>query len=185
MPEPKIIAVAGATGAQGGGVVRAILHDRAGGFTARALTRDPSSDKAKALKDLGAEVVQADLHEPESVRRAFESAYGAYCVTFFWAHFSPDKEFSEARNLANAARDAGLQHVVWSTLEDTRKFIPLDDKRMPTLLGKYKVPHFDVKADADALFRDSGVSTTYLLPSYYWENLLGPGQGPQADAEGT
>lgn len=184
MQEKKIIAVAGATGAQGGGVVRAILNDPNGGFTPRAITRDPDSDKAKALADAGAEVVQADLHDEASVRRAFEGAYAAYCVTFFWAHFSAEKEFEEAKNLAKAARDSKLHHVIWSTLEDTRKSIPLDDDRMPTITDLYKVPHFDVKADADVLFAASRVPTTYLLASFYWENLLAPGSGPQPDANG-
>ncbi len=184
MTAKKIIAVAGATGAQGGGVVRAILHDRDGQYSARALTRDPNSDKARKLADLGAEVVKADLHDPESVRKAYEGAYGAYCVTFFWNHFSPETEFKEASNMANAARDAGLEHVVWSTLEDTRRWIPLDDTRMPTLMGKYKVPHFDAKAEADSVFRESGVPTTYLLASFYWENFIYGGSGPKKDQNG-
>jgi len=180
----KIIAVAGATGAQGGGVVRAILGDKNGGFAARALTRDPNSDKAKALADLGAEVVQADLHDPASVRRAFDGAYGAYCVTFFWNHMSPDTELAEARSMAEAAKAAKLQHVIWSTLEDTRKSVPLSDSRMPTLMGKYKVPHFDVKGEADALFEASGVPVTYLITSFYWENFIYFGMGPKKGADG-
>ena len=180
----KIIAVAGATGAQGGGLVRAILADKSGGFTARALTRDPKSDKAKALADLGAEVVQADLHDPASVRRAFDGAYGAYCVTFFWAHMSPDTELQEARSMAEAAKAARLQHVIWSTLEDTRKSVPLSDNRMPTLMGKYKVPHFDVKGEADALFEASGVPVTYLVTSFYWENFIYFGMNPKKGSDG-
>jgi uncharacterized protein YbjT (DUF2867 family) len=94
MAEKRIIAVVGATGAQGGGLVRAILSDPRGGFSARALTRDVNSEKAKALAKLGAEVVAADVDDVESLKRAFEGAYGAYCVTFFWAHFSPEKELA-------------------------------------------------------------------------------------------
>ncbi|MGK2936041.1 MAG: NmrA/HSCARG family protein [Gemmatimonadaceae bacterium] len=184
MKESKIIAIAGATGAQGGGVVRAILADRNGGFIARALTRDPNSDKAIALADLGAEVVQADLHDPASVRRAFDGAHGAYCVTFFWAHMSPDTELAEARSMAEAAKGAGLQHVIWSTLEDTRKSVPLSDNRMPTLMGKYKVPHFDVKGEADALFEASGVPVTYLIASFYWENFIYFGMNPKKGPDG-
>ncbi|MCR4341619.1 MAG: NmrA/HSCARG family protein [Gemmatimonadaceae bacterium] len=180
----KIIAVAGATGAQGGGLVRAILADKSGGFAARALTRDPGSDKAKALADLGADVVQADLHDPASVRRAFEGAYGAYCVTFFWAHMSTETELAEARSMAEAAKSARLQHVICSTLEDTRKFVPLSDNRMPTLMGRYKVPHFDVKGEADALFAASGVPVTYLVTSFYWENFIYFGMNPKKGADG-
>ena len=127
MSETKIIAVVGATGAQGGGLVRAIQADPNGGFRARALTRSVDSDKAKALADLGAEVVAADVDDLESIKQAFEGAYGAYCVTFFWEHFSPDKEMAQAQSMAQAAKDAGLQHLIWSTLEDTRLWIELDD----------------------------------------------------------
>jgi uncharacterized protein YbjT (DUF2867 family) len=184
MPEKKIIAVVGATGAQGGGVVRAIMRDQSGPFTARALTRDVNSDKARALAALGAEVVQADIDDPASIKRAFTGAYGAYCVTFFWSHFSGERETTEGRAMARAAKDAGVQHAIWSTFEDTRKFIPLTDPRMPTLQGKYKVAHFDGKADADAAFTELGVPTTFLLTSFYWENMINFGSGPAKGPDG-
>jgi uncharacterized protein YbjT (DUF2867 family) len=184
MPEKKIIAVVGATGAQGGGVVRAIMRDTSGPFTARALTRDVSSDKARALAALGAEVVQADIDDPASIKRAFTGAYGAYCVTFFWSHLSGERETTEGRAMARAAKDAGVQHAIWSTFEDTRKFIPLSDTRMPTLQGKYKVAHFDAKADANAAFTELGVPTTFLLTSFYWENLISFGSGPAKGPDG-
>jgi uncharacterized protein YbjT (DUF2867 family) len=184
MPEKKIIAVAGATGSQGGGLVRAILKDKSSGFVPRALTRDPDSDKAKELAAMGAEVVQADLHDPATVERAFAGAYGAFCVTFFWNHMSVETELAEARNMAAAAKKAGLQHVIWSTLEDTRKWVPLTDDRMPTLNGKYKVPHFDGKGEADAAFAESGVPTTYLLTAFYWDNFIGFGMGPKKGDDG-
>jgi uncharacterized protein YbjT (DUF2867 family) len=184
MASRKIIAVVGATGAQGGGLARSILADAGGEFAVRAITRDPQSDKARALAEAGAEVVAADLADVDSVRQAFEGAHGAYCVTFFWNHMSPDREREEARALATAARDARLQHVVWSTLEDTREWVPLSDPRMPTLQGRYKVPHFDVKGEADEFFRDSGVPTTFLLTSFYWDNLIHFGMGPKAGPDG-
>ena len=152
MADKKIIAVVGATGQQGSGLVKAILADPSGGFAARAITRDPNSDKAKELARLGAEVVAGDVDDEASLTRAFAGAYGAYCVTFFWAHFSPEKEKAQAAAMARAAKAAGVKHVIWSTLEDTRKWIPLSDNRMPTLMGKYKVPHFDAKGEADAAF---------------------------------
>jgi uncharacterized protein YbjT (DUF2867 family) len=185
MPEKKIIAVVGATGAQGGGLVRAIMRDKAGPFTARALTRDVNSDKARALAGLGAEVVAADVDDLESLKRAFAGAHGAYCVTFFWAHFSAEQEIAEARALAQAAQHAHLQHVIWSTFEDTRKWVPLSDNRMPTLQGKYKVAHFDGKAEANAAFTELGVPTTFLLTSFYWENLIYAGAGPKKGPDGT
>jgi uncharacterized protein YbjT (DUF2867 family) len=183
MAEKKVIAVIGATGAQGGGLARAILADRQGDFTVRAITRDPGSPAARALAAAGAEVVAGDVDDAGSLTRAFTGAYGAYCVTFFWAHFSVEKEQAEVRNMVAAARAAGLQHVIWSTLEDTRKHIPLDDDRMPTLQGKYKVPHFDGKGEVDHLFTDAGVATTFLLASFYWENLIG--SGPKQGPDGT
>ena len=184
MSEKKIIAVLGATGAQGGGLARAILNDPSGGFAVRALTRDVNSDKAKALADLGAEVVAADVDDVESLKQAFEGAYGAYCVTFFWDHFSPEKEMAEAKAMAEAAKYAGLKHVIWSTFEDTRKWVPLSDDRMPTLQEKYKVPHFDGKGEANHYFTDAGVPTTFLYTSFYWENLIYFGMGPQKGPDG-
>jgi uncharacterized protein YbjT (DUF2867 family) len=180
----KIIAVAGATGAQGGGLVRAILADRSGPFKARALTRNVNSEKAKALAAAGAEVVAADVDDPATLRRAFEGAHGAFCVTFFWDHLSPEKEYAEAGSMAEAAKQTGVQHVIWSTLDDTRKHVPLSDDRMPTLHGKYKVPHFDAKGEADALFTRAGAPTTFLLTSFYWENFIYFGAGPKRGPDG-
>jgi uncharacterized protein YbjT (DUF2867 family) len=184
MADKKIIAVAGATGAQGGGLVRAILADPHGGFAVRALTRDTSSAKARALADAGAEVVTANVDDPESLRRAYAGAYGAFCVTFFWDHYSPERETAEAKTMAEAAKAEGLTHVIWSTLEDTRKWVPLSDDRMPTLMGKYKVPHFDGKGEADHFFRDLAVPTTFLLTSFYWDNLIYFGSGPKKTPDG-
>jgi uncharacterized protein YbjT (DUF2867 family) len=184
MPSSKIIAVVGATGSQGGGLVRAILADRSSGFGARAITRKANGEKAEALRKLGAEVVEADLDNEASLAKAFEGAYGAYCVTNYWEHFTPAKEVSQARNMAQAAKAAKLEHVIWSTLEDTRKRVPLTDSRMPTLLEKYKVPHFDAKGDADAVFAEAGVPTTYLLTTFYWENLIYFGMGPKKGPDG-
>jgi uncharacterized protein YbjT (DUF2867 family) len=180
----KIIAVLGATGAQGGGLVRAILADPRGGFAVRAITRNVNSDKAKALAKLGAEVVAADVDDAKSLERAFAGAHGAFCVTFFWDHFSPDREKEQARNMAQAARRAGVKHVVWSTLEDTRRWVPLTDESLPTLQKRYKVPHFDAKGEADRLFTEAGVPTTFLLTSFYWDNLIHFGMGPKPGADG-
>jgi len=184
MGSKKIITVFGATGAQGGGLVRSILDDRDGPFAARAVTRDADSEAARALAAAGAEVVTADLADAAALARALEGAYGAYFVTFFWSHFSPERELDEARRMAEAARAAGLEHVIWSTLEDTRRWMSLDDPRMPTLMGKYKVPHFDAKGEADQYFRDAGVPTTFLLTSFYWDNLIHFGSGPKPAADG-
>lgn len=184
MASKKIITVFGATGAQGGGVARAILGDSNSAFAVRAVTRNLSSEKAKELADLGAEVVTADIDDKASMKRALDGAYGAYFVTFFWAHFSPEKEYAEAKNMAEAAKEASLKHVIWSTLEDTRQWVPLDDNRMPTLQGKYKVPHFDAKGEADHFFTDLGVPTTFMRASFYWDNFIYFGMGPKRGEDG-
>jgi uncharacterized protein YbjT (DUF2867 family) len=184
MPEKKLIAILGATGAQGGGLARAILSDPGGEFAVRALTRDPTTPAARELASLGAEVVRADVADPASLRSAFRGVHGAFCVTFFWAHLSPERELAEARAMAEAARDAGVRHAIWSTLEDTRRWVPLSDPRMPTLQGKYKVPHFDAKGEADQFFAAAGVPTTYLLTSFYWDNFIHFGMGPKRAADG-
>lgn len=183
MADRKVIAVVGATGAQGGGLVRAILADPNGGFACRAITRDPSKDQARALAGKGADVVKADLDDVDSLKKAFAGAYGAYCVTNFWEHFSGEKENAQARNMAEAARTAGLTHVIWSTLEDTRKLMAPSDTRMPMLQEKYRVPHFDAKAEANAYF--AGRPVTYLVTSFYWDNLYAFGLGPKKGDDGT
>ena len=184
MAEKKIITIFGATGAQGGGLARAILNDKKSEFAVRAVTRDPGSDKSKELAKMGAELMAGDIDDVQSLKKALQGAYGAFFVTFFWAHFSPEKELKEAENMAEAAKEVGLQHAIWSTLEDTRALVPLDDDRMPTLQGKYKVPHFDAKGEADELFRESGVPTTFLVASFYMDNFIYFGAGPKKGPDG-
>jgi uncharacterized protein YbjT (DUF2867 family) len=182
MADKKIIAIVGSTGAQGGGLARAILADPNGGFAVRAITRDPSKDKAKALAAAGAEVVSADLDNVESLKKAFAGAHGVFGITNFWEHFSAEKEKAQAKNIAEAAKAAGVKHVIWSTLEDTRQFMSPDDKRMPFLQEKYRVPHFDAKAEANAFF--SGLPATMLVTSFYWDNLYMFGLAPKKDDSG-
>jgi len=184
MEDKKLIAVVGATGAQGGGLVRAIVSEPASGFAVRALTRDTGSGKAKALAAMGVEVVAADLDDLESIKRAFTGCYGAFCLTNYWEHFSPEKEVAQAKAMAQATKHAAVRHVVWSTLEDTRRWIPLTDQRMPTLMGKYKVPHFDAKGEAESEFTKLGLPVTFLLTSFYWENLIFFGMGPKKGPDG-
>lgn len=184
MSDRPVITVFGATGAQGGALIRAMLADPACPFAIRAVTRNPGGDKGKALAAQGVEVVAADADKPETLGAAMAGAHGAFLVTNFWEHFSAEREQAQARNMADAARAAGVEHVIWSTLEDTRKWIPLSDDRMPTLHGKYKVAHFDGKGEVDQYFRDIGVPTTFLATSFYWENLAYFGAGPQRGPDG-
>jgi uncharacterized protein YbjT (DUF2867 family) len=148
------------------------------------VTRNAHSEKAQALTAMGAEVVAGDVGDAESLRRAFDGAWGVYCVTFFRDHFSPDRERQEAANMADAAKAAGVERVIWSTLEDTRRFLPLESDQMPTLQGKYKVPHFDVKGEMDAYFLEKSAPTTCLLTSFYWDNFIHFGMAPQRGADG-
>ncbi len=175
MSDKKITAVVGATGAQGGGLVRAILADTNGPYAARAITRKANSDAAKALAKLGAEVVEANLNDEASMSKAFKNACGVSLVTNFWVERTAEEEQAQTRAEmelaqagigARAAKAAGVQHVIWSTLEDTRKHFPLSDQPVPTLDGKYKVPHFDAKAEANALFTRVGVPTTFLQTTF-------------------
>ncbi len=184
MSTKKVIAIIGATGAQGGGLVRAIAADPNGPFAARAITRNPNSDKAAALEALGVEVVAGDADNAGSLVDAFAGAYGAFCVTNFWEHFSVDREGAQASAMARATRKAGVQHVVWSTLEDTRTSVPPTDTRMPKLQGNYFVPHFDSKGQVDHVFANEGGPTSYLYAAFYWENFIHFGMGPRVGEDG-
>jgi uncharacterized protein YbjT (DUF2867 family) len=177
-----LIAVLGATGAQGGGTARALLDS--GRFAVRALTRRPEGAAAQALRRAGAELVHADLDDPPSLRAAFAGVQGLFAVTPYWTHHSPERELEQAGHIACAAAAAEVPHVVWSTQEDTRRWVPLEDEHLPTLRGRWKVPHYDAKGAANALFRERGVPTTLLTPSFFWENLIRYGMQPQRGADG-
>ncbi|MFO1295135.1 MAG: NmrA family NAD(P)-binding protein [Rubrivivax sp.] len=153
------------------------------GFAVRALTRHPHGAPARALRDAGAEVVHADLDQPATLRRAFAGAQGLFAVTSYWSHHSPEAELRQAAHIADG-RWRRVPHVVWSTQEDTRRWVPLEDEQMPTLRGGWKVPHFDAKGAADELFRRRGVPLTRLAPSLFWEHLAPFGVLPQRDAGG-
>jgi uncharacterized protein YbjT (DUF2867 family) len=180
-----IITVFGATGAQGGGLARALLADADRHFAVRAVTRRPDGAAARALAQAGAQVVLADLDDGASVLRALEGAYGAYLVTNFWEHLSAEKELTQAHTLAAAAAQAGIRHAIWSTLEDTRDFFPALGARMPVLERRFNVPHFDAKGEAHRFFAQQRVPVTYLYTSGYWENLIHSGMGPQRQADGS
>jgi uncharacterized protein YbjT (DUF2867 family) len=179
-----LIAVFGATGAQGGGLAHALLRDAERPFRVRAVTRRPGSDAARALAEQGAEIFAADLDDPASVERAMRGAHGAFCVTSFREHLSPERELQQALHLAEAAQRSGVRHVVWSTLEDTRRFVEPDGRTMPVLGGHYNVPHFDAKGQADLLFIERGLPLTRLLSSFYWDNLIHFGMQPVRGADG-
>lgn len=184
MSQTKTIVVIGATGTQGGGVVRTLSAK--GGYNIRAVTRNTTSEKAKALAALpNVSLVTADMDDIASLTKVFNGAYGAFVVTNFWEHFSADKEVDQIKKVATAAKTAQLKHVVWSTLEYTPAFgagdtIPDIDNHGTT----YKVPHFDGKGKADAAFKEAGVPTTFLQVAFYWDNLVHFGMGPKKGEDG-
>ena len=185
MAGDKIIAVIGATGSQGAGLCEAIMGDPGGGFACRAITRNPGSAKARALAAKGAEVVAADLDDEASLTAAFRGAHGVFGVTNYPETASVEREQQQAANIAQAARTADAAHVIWSTLDDTTQWLPLSDPRMPTLLGKYKVPHSDAKGQIDHVFTDLGLPTTFLLTCFYWDNFYNHGWGPKRGQDGA
>ena len=184
MAQKKIIAVVGATGAQGGGLVRAILADPSGSFVARAITRKPDSDKARALAALGAEVVAGDADDPPSLDRAFAGAHGAFCVTNFWEHFSAERERAQAAAMARATRRPGIEHVVWSTLEDTRKWVPLTDAGCRRCTASTRCRISTPRARPTASSPPRRRRPRYLLAAFYWDNFIHFGMGPRKGADG-
>jgi uncharacterized protein YbjT (DUF2867 family) len=154
----KTILAFGATGAQGGSVARHLLAR--GQYAVRALTRKPDSPAAQALRELGAEIVQGDLDDLASLRKALEGCYGAFGVTNFWEHF--DKEEQQGRNLVKAVAAADVQHFVFSTLPPIAK----------ATNGALKSPHFDLKAEHEELARSLGIPSTFVHVPFYYENFL-------------
>jgi uncharacterized protein YbjT (DUF2867 family) len=162
----RLVAVVGATGHQGGAVVRAL--QASGQFRVRALTRDPA--KHPKLAD---EVVAADLNDPASLRTAFAGAHGVFAVTNAWE--AGADESRQALAAVEAAKDAGVQHFVWSTLPDVEAISR----------GAIDVPHFTNKAKAERIVSDAGFpSRTFVIAPFYYQNLLGA-MAPQKQADGT
>jgi uncharacterized protein YbjT (DUF2867 family) len=162
----KLIAVIGATGLQGGAVVRAL--QARGQFNVRALTRHP--DKHRGLAD---EVVAADLNRPETLKAAFAGAHGVFLVTNFWEEGTD--ELKQAEAAVRAARHAGVKHFIWSTLPDVEAISG----------GKFNVPHFTGKARADKIVRDAGFENhTFVIAPFFYQNLVGA-LAPQKQANGS
>merc|ERR1719150_3578894 len=173
-PAPRVInepsgkiAVIGGTGKQGGAVIEALLNQKK--FSVRALTRNPDSKRATELALKGVEVVKADLADPVSLVNAFQGCYGVFAVTNFWADMNPETERQQAKNIAKAAKFTDVQHILWSTLEDTSSVMKKAGARKE---NGYYVAHFDVKAEIDEMFRKSGVPTTCLITSFFYENWV-------------
>ena len=162
----KLIAVIGSTGQQGGGVVRAL--QASGQFKVRALTRNPGKHR-----DLGHEVVKADLERSETLHAAFEGAHGVFLVTNFWEQGT--NELKQATAAVRAARDAGVKHFIWSTLPDVEAISG----------GKFHVPHFTGKAKIDRIVKEAGFANhTFVIAPMYYQGLVGA-LAPQKQADGT
>lgn len=179
-PVKKIVAVIGATGAQGGATVKSLLSN--GVYAVRAITRDPDSAKSKALKALGAEVVKADVTDLESLKAAFKGAHGAFFVSTADFGGPPEPEMKQIQNMADAAKASGVKHVVNSSLFDTQKYVK--EGSMPKLHGKYYVPHFESKG-SQIPYVNERVPTTTLVAAFYYDNFINFGMGPQPDQEGN
>src|SRR5437773_7111649 len=164
--EKKLIAVIGATGQQGGGVVRAL--QASGQFKVRALSRDPGKHR-----DLADEVVEADLNRPETLKAAFEGAHGVFLVTDFRENGTA--EFQQATAAVRAAKDAGVKHLIWSTLPDVESISG----------GKFDVPHFTGKAKVDRIVKEAGFPYhTFVIAPFFYQNLVGV-LAPQQQQDGT
>src|SRR6266513_4253890 len=165
--DKKLIAVIGATGQQGGGVVRALQGS--GQFKVRALTRNP--DKHRELAE---EVVEADLDKLETLKAAFEGAHGVFLVTNFWAYGGAD-ELKQATAAIRAAKDAGVKHFIWSTLPDVEAISG----------GKFDVPHFTGKAKIDRIVKEARfMNHTFVIAPFYYQGLL-RAMAPQKQADGS
>lgn len=170
----KVVAVFGATGAQGGAVAKALLGKD--GFSVRAVTRNPDSDKAKALADSGMAVVKADLADPATLPAALDGAHAVFLVTDTWgllfgaAAGNMDKavelEIAQGKAVVDAAKAAGVAHFVYSGLEDVEEMTRTEDV-------SYTVPHFDSKGRISKYAQDQGLNTTIAMYSFYADNFAG------------
>jgi uncharacterized protein YbjT (DUF2867 family) len=162
----KVIAVIGATGQQGGAVVRALQAGKQ--FKVRALTRNPAKHR-----ELADEVVDADLNRPETLASAFEGAHGVFLVTNFQEHGTD--ELKQATVAVRAAKDAGVKHFVWSTLPDVEAISG----------GNFHVPHFTGKAKVDRIVKEAGFANhTFVIAPFYYQNLVGA-LAPQKQTDGS
>jgi uncharacterized protein YbjT (DUF2867 family) len=163
--EQKTIVVLGATGSQGKGVVDALINE--GSYYVKAVTRNPEKYSGNAH-----EAVFADLNDLESLKAAFNDAYGVFVVTNFWEGAD---EITQSKNAIEAAKATGVQHFIWSTLPDVEAISK----------GAFEVPHFSGKSKADDLIKSAGFRyTTFVQPPFYYQNLIGM-LGPQARPDGT
>ena len=179
----RIITVFGATGAQGGGLARAILADPQRRFRVRAVTRKPESPAARALAEAGADIIVADLDDAVSVRRAMEGAHGAFCVTNFWEHFSPRRAGAGAHDGAGGARCGRQARRVVNAGRHAR----IHYARQPHAGADGQVQRAALRRQgrSEPRLHRRGLPTTLLYTSFYWDNLIHFGMQPQRGADGV
>eukprot|EP00957_Ditylum_brightwellii_P033903 2569156-Ditylum_brightwellii.AAC.1 len=184
----KLIAVMGATGLQGGALVKAFHQLGTENFEVRAITRDPEKESAKSLAGKVKEVIKADGDDEESMVKAFEGCYGAFIVSNWWEHLDVRHEMKTLRTCKEAAKKAGVKHVVLSGLEDSRKFVNNAENKdtwkvLDEELGMY-VPHIDGKGEVgEEYLADADLPVTLLYTSFYYENFINFGMGPTRQAD--
>jgi uncharacterized protein YbjT (DUF2867 family) len=150
--EERLIVVAGATGKQGGAVARSLLE---GGFRVRVLTRNPLKPEAQGLVDHGAEVVQGDMEDRSSMERALEGAYGVFSVQNYW-ETGYDREVQQGKTVADAAKAAGVEHFVYSSVGSTYR--------------QTGIPHFESKWEIEEHVRQIGLPYTIFRPVFFMQN---------------
>ncbi len=158
MTNKRIILVTGATGAQGGSVVRALLQR--GEYSVRILTRNAVSEKALALQAQGAEIAVGNLDDKASLAAALDGCYGVFGITNFWEHFG--KEYSQGVNLIDAVAESNVKHFVLHTLADYQELSG----------GRFPVPHCDMKAALKRYTKQKGLPATFLEVAFYYENFF-------------
>ncbi|WP_175950877.1 NmrA/HSCARG family protein [Burkholderia sp. BCC0405] len=169
----KTIVVFGATGRQGRGVVNALLDQ--GGYTVRAISRDTGSDQARRLAARGVEVVAADLNVADTLASALSGAYGVFLVTNFWDPATGTSEYDQVRNVVDAAKSAGVSHVVWSTLPNVHEISG----------GRYEVSHFTNKARANSMIASAGFPYySFVEAPFFFQNFLAQ-MAPQPTGNGN
>ncbi|KAL1636579.1 hypothetical protein SLS56_001164 [Neofusicoccum ribis] len=164
----KLITVFGATGNQGGSVIQAILADSALSkeFKIRGINRDVTKPAAQALKAKGVEMVTADMNDPTSLLAAIKGSHTVFLVTNYWETGKPEVEIAQGKNVADACKEAGVQHLFFSSLLHVTN----------ETAGRLKnVPHFDGKAEIEAYVKEIGVPATFVLPGYYMTNYTALG----------
>ncbi|KAH7142937.1 nmrA family transcriptional regulator [Dactylonectria estremocensis] len=159
---PKIITVFGATGNQGGSVIDHIFADDAlSDFRIRGITRDPTKPAAQKLADRGVELTTADMNSKSSLIKALSGSHTVFLVTNYWESMNAETEITQGKNVADAAKEAGVSHIIFSSLLNVTEVTG----------GRLKhVPHFDGKAKIEEYIRSTGITCTFVLPGYFMSN---------------